>query len=466
MDGAPPAPLSMDLTNSADRQEGGSAAAAAAKALVCCIPGKCCGRGDRSLDEPMVAPARGGTMDKTPLPASSGASLRQLGAVGTAHTANPVAGAGVAQLVGGGAAAGGTAQPHPVGQRRRARGRRPERWAQGRLVRHTAEGREGRVARAVEVMNRLIQAEEPLPQRCRTVLIQYSSYASADDVRPTWLALQQRLKEIEASEQRRTKSEERMERKERRVVETWSAVFASAPPYTGPVREPPPQARYGVAEAQPQPEPEPEREPEPELPVPGLELAGSSHDEPPERPRERGRPSPRDGVHHLEHLRKARWRSAEPTCRGRGRANPYRPSDDREISALSDTPESPELAAITGTDPPALRLTSAATGATALGPGASAGMSMRKVASFESRDTFGLTGDSALPVLTKTGPYLATVRSVGSDDSGESRAITEVGTPPLLADAGTPPGPPLLLGAPALYVAPPPPTTLLFPSPC
>ena len=446
MDGAPPAPLTMDLTN-ADRQEGGSAAAAAAKALVCCIPGKCCGRGDRSLDEPMVAPARGDKEHATPLPAPSGASLRQLGAVGTAHTANPVAGAGVANA----------AQPHPVGPRRRARGRRPERWAQGRLVRHTAEGREGRVARAVEVMNRLIQAEEPLPQRCRTVLIQYSSYASADDVRPTWLALQQRLKEIEASEQRRAKSEERMERKERRVVETWSAVFASAPPYTGQVREPPPQARYGVAEAQPEPEPEPEPQPEPELPVPALELAGSSHDdEPPERRRERGRPSPRDGVHHLEHLRKARWRSAEPTCRGRARANPYRPSDDREISALSATPESPELAAITGADPPALRLTSAATGATVLGPGASAaaplGMSMRKVASFESRDTFGLTGDSALPVLTKTGPYLATVRSVGSDDSGESRAITEVGTPPLLAlsDAGTPPGPPLLLGAPAL----------------
>lgn len=118
---------------------------------------------------------------------------------------------------------------------RRQRGRRVERWSNGRLMRHNpACSRETRVQRAIEQMNQLLQTEvQPSPQLMRTALIRYSQFASASDVSATWLALQERLVQVEAKPEHAVQEQHRQERADKIALETWSSIFTQLGPYTG-----------------------------------------------------------------------------------------------------------------------------------------------------------------------------------------------------------------------------------------
>ncbi len=118
---------------------------------------------------------------------------------------------------------------------RRQRGRRVERWSNGRLMRHSPEdSREDRVQRALEQMSQLLQAEpQPPVHMLRAALIRYSQFASAPDVADTWLALQSRLQHLEARPEHVVQSQRKQDRAEQVTLVTWTSIFTRLGPFMG-----------------------------------------------------------------------------------------------------------------------------------------------------------------------------------------------------------------------------------------
>ena len=118
---------------------------------------------------------------------------------------------------------------------RRQRGRRVERWSNGRLMRHNPEeSREHRVQRALEEMNQLLQAAPQLPvHMLRAALIRYSQFASAPDIAGTWLALQARTRYLEARPEHVAQSQRKQQRAEQVTLKTWTSIFAHLGPFMG-----------------------------------------------------------------------------------------------------------------------------------------------------------------------------------------------------------------------------------------
>ena len=375
---------------------------------------------------------------------------------------------------------------------RRQRGRRVERWSNGKLMKHTQDGRAERVSRAIEQMNWLLEMEEPQPQRCRTVLIRYSHFASAPDVSATWLALQAKLQEVEAREEHASRHAVRQEHAEQIVLDTWSNIFSQVEPFTGREISPPPNLlptmspaaspllapaagpRLGVAvtPANPGGVSTPldftlvEDDPGADLQlVPGSGRSDQSRGE--------GEFTDGEGQHHLESLRKGRrrranTRSADDHNRGSGRHNRQQGPVSPRLRPTDGMP-SPLLATPEGgmTHIPPLELY---THPMHIGPGLrkSSG-SMRKSASFESSSTFGVALDSPgadpslSPVLTAAaaaanaaaggslthhmyaGGVLPTVLSLGSATSsidGGDRSPTDVDRSAHLGSCSSVEGPP------------------------
>ena len=512
--------------------------------------GSCCGRQVRgrqaghrrpgrtnSLDEPMVAPSRD---SNGVLQAGGGAvaagknSGLSASRDAKTHTDNPMVGAapapaplgarkpgatmgsggngvtqGAAEKAGG---PGATAQPaRMVAHRpatssyqngRRQRGRRVERWSNGKLMKHTSDSRAERVPRALEQMNWLIDMEAPQPQRCRTVLIRYSHFASAPDVSGTWLALQAKLAEIEASEEHASRQELRQGHAEQIVLDTWSNIFTQVEPFTGREISPPPNLMPTMSPAA-SPLMAPAAAPPPGVAVthanPGvvstlLDLTLVEDDPGADLQLTPGQPrvssQSRDGAefidgagqHHLESLRKGRhrsWRSADDHNRGSGRHNrPPLPTDGMPSPTLGPTPEGgmtliPPLDILTHPmhiGSPGLKQPRSSGG----GGGVSRG-SMRKSASFESSSTFGVALDSPPPVSEDRSSYLypngvgmlPTVMSSGSahnsydgglgSPNGSPTAIAGGRGSPVLEGCRPTEGPPspILAPAPAAGAGPP-----------
>ena len=203
------------------------------------LSGTALGSGSRSVYGEGTAGRAGGAVASTGLPGSTSAAAT--GGATAAQTSANASQAGAAAAGGGGGGTGGgdrlvATRPAISSYRngRRQRGRRVERWSNGRLMRHNAaDTREDRVRRALEHMQQLLNDPSPPPHLVRTALIRYSNFASAPDVADTWQALQALILRLEATPEMLSQNAQRQGRAEQVALDTWASIFTQLGPYTG-----------------------------------------------------------------------------------------------------------------------------------------------------------------------------------------------------------------------------------------